>query len=145
MIFDAVLMSRMQAIWGGNSGVTLLSRRLGGLPFHDLARMPPVSDPATWRGDPLAAPAFAEVSSAMKAHAYVKVITAADPAAWTDLHCDLITLARHWRPDSKFLASGADLRADPPWPDRRSRGRGAPPAGHAAVPRRSCPRWAMPS
>ena len=75
VIFDAVLMSRMQAIWGGNSGVTMLSRRLGGIPFHDLARMPPLSDPATWRGDPLAAPVFAEVSSAMKAHAYVKVIT----------------------------------------------------------------------
>lgn len=104
VIFDAVLMSRMQAIFGGNSGVTLLSRRLGGQPFHDLARQPPVADPATWRADPLAAPAFAGVSAAMKAHSYVKVITASDPPSWTDLHLDLITLARRWRPDSKFLA-----------------------------------------
>ena len=103
VIFDAVLMSRMQAIWGGSSGVTLLSRRLGGRPFHDLARLPPLTDPGTWRGDPLAAPAFADVSAAMKAHAYVKVITACDPASWTDLHLDLIRLARRWRPDSKFL------------------------------------------
>ena len=103
VLFDAVLMSRMQAVWGGNSGVTLLSRRLGGQPFHDLARLPPISDPGAWRHDPLAAPAFAEISPAMKAHTYVKVITATDPADWTDLHRDLIALARHWRPDSKFL------------------------------------------
>jgi hypothetical protein len=103
VIFDAVLMSRMAAVWGGNSGVTLLSRRLGGLPFHDLARMPPLCDPESWRGDPLAAPDFADVSPAMKAHAYVKPVTFADPATWTDLHLDLITLARRWRPDSKFL------------------------------------------
>lgn len=103
VIFDAVLMSRMQVLHGGNSGVTLLSRRLGGRPFHDLAKLPPVADPVRWRDDPLSAPGFAEVSAAMKAHTYAKVITAADPADWTDLHLRLITLARHWRPQSKFL------------------------------------------
>ena len=103
VIFDTVLMSRMQEIHGGNSGVTLLSRRLGGRAFFDLAKLPPVTPSVSWREDPLAAPAYAEVSVNMKAHSYVKVITASDPAAWTDLHLDLIGLARRWRPDSKFL------------------------------------------
>jgi hypothetical protein len=105
VLFDATLMSRMARIHGGPSGVTLLSRRLGGgLPFVDLARKPPGPGIETLLADPLSDPRYAGVSPAAKAHAYVKPVAVADPAGWSARELDLIGLARRHRPDSKFLA-----------------------------------------
>lgn len=105
VMFDVTLMSRMDRIYGGNSGVTLLSRRLGGgLPFADLAKSPPTLAIETLLGDPLAHARYAGISAASKAHGYVKPVAATDPADWTVRDLCLVRLARQHRPDSKFLA-----------------------------------------
>jgi hypothetical protein len=103
VLFDAVFLSRMAHIHGGNSGVTLLSRRLGGVPFTDMAGVDYALTAESLADDPLSAPRHAGVSAHSKAHAYVKIVTACDPADWRDSHLRLMGLARAWRPDSAFL------------------------------------------
>lgn len=104
VLFDATLMSRMARIHGGPSGVSLLSRRLGGgLPFVDLARKPPGLGIEPLLADPLSDPRYAGVSPASKAHAYVKPVAVAVPSGWSMHELGLIELARRHRPDSKFL------------------------------------------
>jgi hypothetical protein len=101
VIFDAVLISRMAAVWGGNSGVTALSRRIGGIAFTDMARMDPLVTPADLLADPMAA--WAQVSANARAHACIKPVIACPPADWTADHRQLAAMAVRHRPGTKFL------------------------------------------
>jgi hypothetical protein len=103
VIFDATFMARMSAVWGGNSGVTALSRRIGGIAFTDMARMDPLVSADDIRADPMAAPAYATVSANAKAHASIKPVIACPPADWTATHADLVAMAMRYRPGTRFL------------------------------------------
>ncbi len=102
VMFDAVLMSRMQRIIGGYSGVTQLSQRLGRADVSNVSRKTIVAA-RDLCDDPLAAAGFAAVSDNHKAHAYVKAALAVDPDAWDETHLAVARLARGYRPDSRFL------------------------------------------
>lgn len=103
VLFDAVLMSRMSAVWGGNSGVTALSRRIGGIAFTDMARIDPLVTAAALCADPMADAAFAAVSANAKAHACIKAVIACPPADWTADHRQLAAMAIRYRPGTSFL------------------------------------------
>jgi len=103
VLFDAVLMARMESIHGGNSGVTGLSRRLGMPRFTDIAAMPDLVTTAELLSDPMADPAYAGVSANARAHPYVKAVTAVPPGDWGPDHLALLRLAQGYRPGSRFL------------------------------------------
>ena len=103
VIFDAVLMARMDSIHGGNSGVTGLSRRLGRPHFTDIATLSDLVTTADLLADPMAEAAYAGVSGNARAHPYVKAVTAVPPAAWGPDHLALLRLAQRHRPGSRFL------------------------------------------
>lgn len=103
VLFDALLMSRMSRIYGGNSGVTLLARRVGGVAFFNLSELDIDLDGRALLGDPLALAAYDGISSDMKAHSYLKLLHRVEPAGWNSTHLALLRLAKSWRTDCRFL------------------------------------------
>lgn len=103
VIFDALLMSRMSTIHGGNSGVTMLARRVGGAAFANLSDLGADVDTRVLLDDPLAGATYDGISNDMKAHSYLKPLLRVDPASWHADHLQLLRLAQSWRPGSRFL------------------------------------------
>jgi hypothetical protein len=92
----------MSNIFGGNSGVTLLSRRLGGGAFTDIGR--PTSFPLDGLvSETYTTAAFTGVSTAARAHLYSKIVVATPPDQWKPKHLDFIQTARNFRPTNAFL------------------------------------------
>ncbi len=102
VLFDAVFMARMTDIFGGNSGVTQLSRRIGRTVVTDIGSPPPCTS-----AEPLLRivhdAGFQCVSAASLAHVCSKAVIATTPDRWTHTHLDLIRTARSFRPANAFL------------------------------------------
>ena len=99
VLFDSVFMSRMPHIFGGNSGVTDLARRLGRPRFTQIGRSLSTDfDDLDLHDD-----VFGKVSTNAKAHVYSKVVIATPPDRCTHRHLELIEASRRFRPKNAFL------------------------------------------